>query len=77
MSQLCKPLYLVHTNQGHSLTPMAWRGNCVIVAVDASTPSDRAGTGTLSQRIFPYYSLEYPHTVGGTGSEGEGMKMQQ
>lgn len=53
---------------------MAWISNCVIVAVDASTPSDGAWTGTLSQIIIAYYSLQYLQTEGGTNQETEREK---
>lgn len=73
MNQFCGPLYLVHT--AHRLTPMAWIGNCVIAAVDALTPSRRAGTGTLYQIVILYHSLEYPQTEGGTDQETEREKV--
>lgn len=59
-----------HQDHGTAVTPMSWIGNCVVVVAEL-TLSRRAGTGTLSQVIIPYHSLEYPQSEGGKDQDRE------
>lgn len=67
------PSSRVHTAQDHSIpvTSLAWIGSCAFAVVSALTLPLRAETGTLSQAIIPYHSLECAPTAGGKDRERE------